>query len=74
MQQPTANDVIEMSSQTDIRQDWENLQQPTERVVIEMLSQTDIRQDWENEDHIIRRWLLHDLFSLVWYMSDLTFR
>jgi hypothetical protein len=47
MHQQTANDVIEMSSQTDIRQDWENMQQPTERVVIEMSSQSDIRQDWE---------------------------
>ena len=40
--------MIEMSSQSDIRQDWEVVQQPTKRVVIEMSSQSDIRQDWEN--------------------------
>jgi hypothetical protein len=45
MQQPTANDVIEMSRQTDIRQDCENVQQPTERVLIEMSSQKYIRRD-----------------------------
>ena len=50
--------MIEMSSQTDIRQDWENLQQPTERVVIEMLSQSDIRQDCENVQQPTERVLI----------------